>query len=97
MTQESISVGTKVKWTSQSGGYRKEKRGVVVAVIIEKELGTDAPYQVADKMFPDHKRQFDGWIIPGGGEVGYFVEVIVGPRAKPRLYMPYPSKLEIDD
>jgi hypothetical protein len=37
---------------------------------------------------------FEGFKLPGKNtNVAYFVEVIVGPRAKPRLYMPFPDKL----
>lgn len=94
-----FKVGDKVKWTSQSSGFTRTKEGVVVA-IINRESG--APYRIADKEYPNHKRMFDGWRIPGimpndktPGKVGYFIEVRDGKtsRAMPKLYMPYPNRL----
>jgi hypothetical protein len=38
---------------------------------------------------------FDGLTIPGNADVGYFVEVLgKTSKAIPKLYMPYPGKLE---
>lgn len=85
-----IDIGTEVKWTSQAGGHTKEKAGIVVAILTDEHT----PIKVAKAMFPNHRRMFDGLFIPLGYKRAYLVEVIVGPRARPRLYMPYPSKLK---
>jgi hypothetical protein len=83
--------GNKVKWTSQAAGSEKTKEGVVVRVINKSD---GIPYNLAEKEFPNHKRMFDGWTIPGGKDKGYFIEVKGGKKAMPKLYMPYPHLLE---
>lgn len=89
-----FKVGDKVTWTSQAQGSTKTKTGSVVRILLSSEFvrGLNA-YRVAINEFPGHKRMFDGYLIPGRSNVGYLVEVITGKNAKPRLYMPYPSKL----
>lgn len=91
-----IKIGDTVKWSSQAGGYSKEKQGTVVRIVTDEELknGCTRPGIIASEEFPGHAHQLDGWTIPGSGTEAYFVEVITGPKAKPRLYMPYPSKLQ---
>lgn len=32
-----FKVGSKVKWTSQSSGYKKEKEGVIVSVVLPNQ------------------------------------------------------------
>ncbi len=88
-----FEIGDKVGWTSQSGGFTKTKSGEVVRVLSKPD---GAPLWVARKEFAEHRRMFDGLSIPGGARIGYFVEVRDGktPRAKPKLYMPYPEMLE---
>jgi hypothetical protein len=87
--------GNKVKWTSQAAGSEKTKEGVVVQIIHKAD---GPPFHLANKEFPNHKRMFDGWTIPGGKDKGYFIEVKGGktPKAKPKLYMPYPYLLELN-
>jgi len=87
-----FSVGDKVKWTSQASGRKTVKIGVVARVVEKHESPL---YRVANREFPRHRLMFDGISIPGGGDIGYFIEVRDGktPRAKPKLYLPYPSAL----
>lgn len=87
-----FKVGDKVTWSN--GGYY-HKTGTIVRVlnISEFKRGIN-PCRIAMNEFPSHKRMFDGWKMPGGANTGYLVEVITGKNAKPRLYMPYPSKLK---
>lgn len=85
--------GDKVKWTSQSGGFSRTKKGKVVRIL----KSSDKPaYIVANKEFPKHKRMFDGRMLPGNSAIAYLVEVRDGKtdKERPKLYMPYPSKLE---
>ena len=86
-----FQVGDKVTWTSQSGGSTKTKTGVVREVIRSTyELWyTRWEYKSAKT----HMLMFDGNTLHGS--VVYFVEVQAGPKAKPRLYMPYPNKLRL--
>ena len=79
----------RVTWSSTAGGYTKQQTGVVVRVLRRDEY----PDDVAAREFPNHRRMFDGWTVPGGGQHAYLVEVLAGPKARPRLYMPFPSKL----
>lgn len=85
-------VGDKVTWVSQAGGHIRSKTGKVVMVVLNEYR--NPPFEIADENFPNHKRMFDGWRVPGGGYKAYFVEVQAGPNTKPRLYMPYPQKLK---
>lgn len=85
-----MKVGTEVRWHSQGGGSPTIKVGKIVKIIL---LGEN-PYKTALREFPNHKLMFEGYRLPGKDtKEAYFVEVIVGPRAKPRLYMPFPEKL----
>ncbi len=94
----SFKIGDKVSWTSQSGGFTRTKTGVIARII---KAGGRAPWEIANLDFPNHRRMFDGYRIPGtmpndqSGQVGYLVEVRDGKtnKAKPKLYMPYPNKL----
>ena len=92
---EKFKIGDVVTWKSQSSGSTTRKVGKVVYIVNRK----DTPFRTAKNKFPGHRRMFDGWRIPGsfGTERGYFVEVRDGKtdRAKPKLYMPYPDKLEL--
>lgn len=88
-----FNLGDKVTWESQAGGSYTDKTGVIVKKVFRDKF--NAPWEVAKKYFPDHMTMFDGNSIPGGGNVAYFIEVQAGPRAKPRLYMPYPKKLRL--
>jgi hypothetical protein len=94
MEERVLKKGDKVKWTSQSGGCTTTKEGEIVAVLFASDR--QSPHEAAKSGFPRHRKMFDGWIIPGGNSVGYFIEVRDGKtdRAKPKLYMPYPGKLE---
>jgi len=88
-----IQLGKKVKWTSQSAGYQKEKVGVVVFVATP-DADRRSPTEVAAENFPGHIRMFDGTIWQKGGVL---VEVRDGvtDAAKPKLYMPRVSALSI--
>lgn len=87
-----FEVGDRVKWSSQAGGGYTEKSGVVVLVL--KSSDALSPLKRKLTLFPSHRFMADGNRIPGGADRGYLVEVKMGPKAKPRLYMPYPNKLE---
>lgn len=82
--------GDQVAWESQSGGFTKRKEGVVVANASDDDHGHPVSY--AKRAFPGHKIMFDGL---GWHPDGVLVEVRDGKteRAKPKLYMPIPSKL----
>ena len=88
-----IQLGKKVKWTSQSAGYQKEKKGVVVFVA-NPEADRRSPIEVAAESFPGHIRMFDGTLWQ---KDGVLVEVRDGvtDAAKPKLYMPRVSALSI--
>ena len=88
-----IQLGKKVKWTSQSAGYQKEKKGVVVFVV-NPEADRRSPIEVAAESFPGHIRMFDGTLWQ---KDGVLVEVRDGvtDAAKPKLYMPRVSALSI--
>ncbi|EKP0310150.1 hypothetical protein JE959_000124 [Aeromonas veronii] len=88
-----ILLGKKVKWTSQSAGYQKEKKGVVVFVA-NPEADRRSPIEVAAESFPGHIRMFDGTLWQ---KDGVLVEVRDGATdaAKPKLYMPRVSALSI--
>jgi len=82
-----MKTGDKVKWTS-SGTV---KRGTIVKVI----KWAENPGLIARREFPNHKRMFDGFRTLIGYDETYLIEVIPGPKAKPRLYMPYPKNLRL--
>lgn len=84
--------GDKVQWESQSNGSTTKKIGTIVRLLKAK----DYPCGIARKEFPNHRRMFDGMNPPvDENGTGYLVEVAVGPRAMPRLYMPRPKNLKI--
>lgn len=87
--------GDRVTWQSQAGGSTTTKTGVVVGFVRSKEM----PIAVAMEKFPDHRRMFDGTIIPGypSAEKAYLVEVRDGKtdKARPKLYMPWPQHLSL--
>ena len=90
-----FKVGDKVTWSSQARGCTKTKTGTIVKIVHRHDfVGRDTPYRMADREFQGHIIMFSGYNIPGNSDVAYFIEVITGLKAKPRLYMPYPSKLE---
>ena len=90
-----LSVGTKVRWTSQAGGIEKVKEGVVVAILPpgcppwrHKNWGT---------LTGTHRTIIDGKSL-SRGEESYFVAVAPErntARAKPWLYWPRVSALEV--
>jgi hypothetical protein len=82
--------GDAVAWESQSAGSTTRKEGVVVAVAADDPR--NFPTQYAEREFPDHRKMFDG---TSWHPNGVLVEVRGGKtaRAKPKLYMPIPSKL----
>jgi len=88
-----FNVGDMVTWSSQSSGSTTTKVGKVVRVL-KKHV---RPSQIAQREFPLHKRMFDGWRIPGGKDTkeAYLVEVPHEGTSAPRLYLPYPNKLEL--
>ena len=91
-----FKIGDKVTWESQAQGVYKVKTGTVVMVLNRKECGYfihKTAYRIAQDNFPNHKIMFDGSDTPGKNDPGYLIEVISGKKAKPKLYMPYPSKL----
>jgi len=97
-----MKIGTHVKWESQARGQYTTKEGKIVAIVKKRPanataLSYDPPFRIARQKFPGHKLMFDGWNIPSPtkNHVAYLVEVIISPKAKPRLYMPNPRKLEI--
>jgi len=83
-----MKLGDKVKWTSSG----TEKKGTIVRVIKRAE---EIPWRIARKEFPNHKTMFDGNRTLIGYLETYLIEVIPGPKAKPRLYMPYPKLLRL--
>lgn len=87
-----FSSGDVVTWKSHAKGNRTRKTGTVVMAHFQSR-GRNAPWAFADKHFPKHKRMFDGNNFPANA---VFVEVLppVGSKAKPKLYMPWPSTLE---
>ena len=85
-----MRVGQQVRWISQGKGSSTIKIGKIVRLVRLREN----PYKTALKEYPNHTLMFEGFKLPGKGtNMAYFVEVVVGPRAKPRLYMPFPYKL----
>lgn len=85
-----MKVEQEVRWYSQGGGSPTIKVGKIVRIIRSGEN----PFKTAMKEYPNHKLMFEGFKLPGKNtKVAYFVEVIVRPQAKPRLYMPFPDKL----
>ena len=86
-----FQLGQRVKWTSQSSGYDKEKVGVVVYVA-DLSNSRASPLDIAGKKFANHRRMFDGstW-----QKDAVLVEVRDGKTAdaKPKLYMPRVSAL----
>lgn len=88
--------GDTVTWTSQASGITKTKTGEVVWVLCSADVKEGLnPRMVARNKFKDHIREFGGFGIPGKAAKGYLVSVITGPNSKPKLYMPYPSKLTL--
>lgn len=87
--EDSMKVKQEVRWYSQGGGFPTIKVGKIIRIIRSGEN----PFKTAMKEYPNHKLMFEGSKLPGKSTVAYFVEVIVGPQAKLRLYMPFPDKL----
>lgn len=94
-----FKVGDEVEWTSQAAGSTTTKRGIVVYTSAMAEQNSDTleawsrPRFVVRQIFPSHQIMFDGgrW-----HKSGVLVEVndSKAGRAKPKLYMPFPSKLK---
>lgn len=88
MTQ--LAAGDKVTWSSQAKGHHTSKTGKVVYV--PDGVQSLAPWRAAEKFFPDHRRMFDGNKFRPGS---VFIEVVTpNSKAKPRLYMPWPSAIK---
>ena len=85
-----LNIGDQVTWSSHAKGYRTVKTGKIV--YRRPAQSRTAPWAIAQKKFPFHKHMFDGNKFH---ENGVFVEVPTPPgsRAKPKLYMPWPSSL----
>jgi len=88
MNTMAFKIGDKVRWTSQTRGCKTVKRGTVVAVCLAAAamaLGLD---------HKDYVYMFDG---RRGKTVRYFVAVKKpNSNAKPKLYCPYMTWLELD-
>lgn len=86
-----FKVGDRVHWKSQARGSVTRKEGVIVRVVDTNE----EPGLIAFNEFGDYVRMFDGYRIPQGASEAYLVSVKWGKsgKARPRLYMPYPSRL----
>lgn len=71
--------------------------GKIVKVLHDDDI--TGPRRLADKLFPEHKRMFTGWGIPGGESKGYLVEVLFSGKApgstQKLIYMPTPSSLAL--
>jgi len=82
-----FQLGDTVTWVSQSGGYDKVKRGMVVEVVPEnkKVITWMARYEKYKIQFGDGRRNHES----------YLVEVCDGKtdKAQPKLYWPLVSKL----
>ena len=97
---EIFKIGDKVTWESHSQGHTTIKTGIVAAVLYRANHGWHKKHEIHEvvkKNFPKHKTMFTGFEIPGKAKTGYLVEVITSPKVKPRLYMPYPTKLKLTD
>lgn len=81
----SFILGQKVQWTSQAQGCEKKKEGVVVYAW--KGVKQQTPVKVAEDLFSDCSRMFDGYKFKEG-EV--LVKVATGKngKGKPKLYKP---------
>ena len=89
-----FKIGDTVHWESQAAGRWTKKSGKVVMVITAEQAKNKPVYKMVWEKFPNCKRMFDGMNLPGRNtKVAYVVEVVTGPKAAPRLYLPYPSKL----
>jgi hypothetical protein len=83
--KQAIKVGDTVKWSSQAGGYCKEKTGKVIGIVQkgerpERVLGNRLGYTLND-CYP----MFDG-ILPVS-KTRYLILVENG-RGKPKIYCP---------
>ena len=103
MNTMAFEIGYKVRWTSQTRGCKTVKRGVVVGVCppypepVGGSIWTDSLADAALALglkYIDYVYMFDGW---RGKTVRYFV-VVKKPNsnAKPKLYCPYMTWLELD-
>jgi len=101
---DEIKINSHVKWTSQSGGYWREKVGTVLGIV----PGDDEKHMLVTLCGPiaDHKYQFGfhyschGSYIYGSGKLSYLVSVKTGKtdKAKRTLYRPRQVELcEPDD
>ena len=86
-----FKIGDKVRWKSQANGSWTEKVGTVVCVLNPKKTRSTKGY--VDK-FPNHLKMFDGGRFYNQTDTYYLVEVLTGPKSKPRLYFPRPSSLK---
>ncbi|MFS0837245.1 hypothetical protein [Paenibacillus sp. 1P03SA] len=86
-----FKVGDKVKWTSQSYGVTKEKRGTVHAVIKPNE---NAMSYLPREMKPSQRKFDTYWTV-------YTRYIVAVPRGGKSVltdyYCPRPPALEIDD
>ncbi|WP_135553296.1 hypothetical protein [Paenibacillus cymbidii] len=91
MNIKQLQVGDKVKWTSQSGGYQKEKRGTVYAVVPE---GVNAMAKLP-RSLRSTQRKFDTW------HSKYVRFIIAVPRGGKSVlvdyYCPNPGLLQLDE
>ena len=91
---QQFSVGDKVRWATHGGKIKVQKQGEVVYVLKVSE--GHHPVRIAKSKFPEHTHKFTGLTIPGGNRVGYLVSVPGdGDKSRPKLYMPFPTKLQL--
>lgn len=86
MSKCRFKVGDVVRWTSQAGGNKRTKRGVVAMVL---EDGKRVP--TYSSVLAGKRRRFDNFESSPHRRVLVVVEV--GGRAKDRVYRPYEKSL----
>lgn len=88
-----FSVGDRVRWKSASGGYVKEKHGVVVCIVPAGEPPSKYAKQCAEELgvkAPEVglAREHPSYLVHVPGKTS---------RGKGKLYFPLVQKLENDD
>jgi hypothetical protein len=90
ITRPTFQVGDKVKWDSQAGGFHREKRGTVVAVLL-------AGYRpLYDCRFDETKFNPDPLDLrTGPRNHESYVVLVPGktPKTRPKLYWPVVTRL----
>lgn len=81
---KTLTIGDRVRWSSQASGFTRQKEGEIIHVIEPNE-------HLPEEVLSHGRAEFDTARIDGKRR--FVVKVFPTPKSKPKLYCPLPSGL----